>query len=249
MIDERNTKLEIGCGTKRPYRKDFVGLDRFALPGVDVVFDLDSSPLPFPDNKFDLVYASHSLEHVSDLQSVMRELWRIMKPGAQLCILAPYYLMSVNFANPYHKQAFNEHTPRFWTASPTSRIPVCEYRQPPHSEKWGLVESDNSVPTFDFRCFRIEFFYFRKYALLSRRKLRKLRRTHNNVCNSILYHLVAFKRPMTETNIERMELDYYIPPEVINLRRKCAGIDVLRSALKPLKRAVKSLVRRHISHD
>lgn len=31
MIEERKIKIEIGCGEKRPYRKDFVGLDRFAL--------------------------------------------------------------------------------------------------------------------------------------------------------------------------------------------------------------------------
>lgn len=213
-------KLEIGCGTKSPFRSDFVGLDRFPLPGVDVVCDLDRQPIPFPDNYFDLVYASHALEHVKDLLAVLAEIWRVMKPGAQLCILAPYYSNGMNYANPYHRHCFNEHTPRFWIRSPVSAIDPAEYvgRFPGEQFRWGQAGSDNSCQAWDFRCLRIEFFYYPRYARMSRRKQREMRRHHCDVCHSILYHLVAFKPPMREEDLAQTLIRLYIPPEVEQLR-------------------------------
>jgi SAM-dependent methyltransferase len=215
----KRTKLEIGCGVKQALRADFIGIDRLPLPGVDVVCDLDKASIPFPDNTFDLIYAQHSLEHVRDLLAVMNEIWRISKPSAQLCILAPYYSNTLNFANPYHFQNFNEHTPRFWTSCPNSRIEKSEYDDGFIAEpRWGLARSDHSTPTMDFRCLCMEFFYYLPFINKSAKKLRKLRRTQTNVCHSILYHLVAFKPPLQESDVETIELDYYIPLEVEAMR-------------------------------
>lgn len=233
----KSTKLEIGCGEKRPWREDFVGLDRFPLDGVDFVFDLDSQePLPFEDNSFSLIYASHTLEHVRDLLPVMQELWRIAKPGGQLCILAPYDHTALNAANPYHHQAFNEHTPRFWTTSEKTRIPLKEYwvGRPSH-QRWGLAASDNSSTNMDWRCMNMEFFYFQPFALFSNRKKRRLRSRQRDVCHSLLYHLVAFKPPLSEEQLEALEIDYYIPKEVASLRFSCNEGPVLH-ALRSLKR-------------
>jgi len=171
-----------------------------------------------------------------------------MKPGAQLCILAPYYSTTLNFANPYHKQAFNEHTPRFWTASPDSRIDPVEYSEPPSGVKWGLASSDNSQLEFDFHCFRMEFFYFRKYSGLSPRKLRELRRTRNGICHSILYHLMVFKTPMTEMDLKKMELAYYMPPEVDWIRRETTHRTLYLTIGRYLKIFLKRYIRRRTCH-
>lgn len=48
-------------------------MDRVALPGVSVVSDFDTQPLPFKDNSFDLVLAFHSIEHASDITDLMIE--------------------------------------------------------------------------------------------------------------------------------------------------------------------------------
>ncbi len=67
----RARRLDLGCGgSKQP---GFVGADRFPLANVDLVLDLDR-PLPLADDTFDLVFASHSLEHVADLPLVMSEI-------------------------------------------------------------------------------------------------------------------------------------------------------------------------------
>jgi SAM-dependent methyltransferase len=202
-------RLNLGCGGNNV--PGFFGVDRFLLPGVHVVADLDA-PLPFRDDTFDLVFASHALEHVADLFGVLREIWRVSRGGAQLCIAAPYYSQGLNFANPYHKQVFNEHTPRFWTNSPRSGVDPEEYRRPTQSESWGLAGSDNSEPGFDLRCLRMEFFYFEEYRPLAPREQRMARRKFNDVCDQVLYHLVVFKPPLTEEGLSDLRPDFFDPP-------------------------------------
>jgi SAM-dependent methyltransferase len=205
-------RLDVGCGAKQ--REGFVGLDRFAMPGVAVVANLDGGALPFASDSFDLVVGSHSFEHVQDLLPVMREVWRIGRPGAQVCIVAPYFTGGLNLANPYHKQAFNEHTPRFWTDAPTSLVPGAEWQQPPLGAQWGLANSDHSRPGLDLRCLRIEFLYFQGYWGMPPAQQREARRKHLDVCEQIVYHLVVFKPPMTEADVAREPSWLYMPPEL-----------------------------------
>lgn len=48
-------------------------------PIADMHFDLHSIPLE--DNRFDVVFCNHVMEHVDDALQCMRELHRVMKPG------------------------------------------------------------------------------------------------------------------------------------------------------------------------
>lgn len=48
-------------------------------PIADIHFDLHKIPLE--DNRFDVVFCNHVLEHVDDALQCMRELYRVMAPG------------------------------------------------------------------------------------------------------------------------------------------------------------------------
>lgn len=67
--------LDIGCGNNK--MKGAIGIDRVALPEVDIVHDLNSFPYPFEDNTFDEIYAAHIVEHLDSIIRVMEELHRI----------------------------------------------------------------------------------------------------------------------------------------------------------------------------
>jgi ubiquinone/menaquinone biosynthesis C-methylase UbiE len=44
---------------------------------------LDIQDIPFPDNSFDVIIASHMLYHVPDLDKAMEEVKRVLKPGGR----------------------------------------------------------------------------------------------------------------------------------------------------------------------
>ncbi|PKM82244.1 MAG: hypothetical protein CVU89_06265 [Firmicutes bacterium HGW-Firmicutes-14] len=226
--EHKVVRVDLGCGpAKRP---GFIGVDRFPQLDVDKIGNLNEK-LPFEDNSVDLVYASHSLEHVKDLMNTMKEIYRICKHGTQICILAPYYEQKLNFANPYHIQVFNEHTPRFWTDYPYTNIPQDDWLHP-NALTWGLSKSDHGDPGIDLRCVKMEFFYFPEYRHLTLEEKRQARKEKTDVCEEILFHLIAVKKAISEEEyidmINRME--YYEPPH-ISIKRQNEIIEELRKNL------------------
>ena len=182
-------RVDLGCGRKKT--AGFIGVDRFALPEVDVVADINRK-LPFADGSVDLLLASHSLEHAADLMATMKDLYRICRHGAQICILAPYNEQKLNLANPYHVSVFNEHTPRFWTNARNVAVDAAEFEHP-YVSGWGLAASDNSDPGFDLRLVRMEFFYFPAFVHLPVEEQRALRRERLDVCDQVMYNLIVWK--------------------------------------------------------
>lgn len=52
------------------------------LPGIEIHFPVriyGGKTLPFPDNRFDVVFSSNVLEHISDLRTTLAEVRRVMK--------------------------------------------------------------------------------------------------------------------------------------------------------------------------
>jgi ubiquinone/menaquinone biosynthesis C-methylase UbiE len=54
----------------------------------DVLFD--GQRLPFADQVFDVVLATEVFEHVVDLDGVLAELKRVLRPGGKLLVTAPF---------------------------------------------------------------------------------------------------------------------------------------------------------------
>ncbi|RKY19919.1 MAG: hypothetical protein DRQ55_09290 [Planctomycetota bacterium] len=94
--------LEVGCGTHKT--PGAVGLDLLALPGVDIVHDMESMPWPVEGASFDEVRCLHVLEHVADICGVMDELHRVTKPGGRVHIVVPYFARYSSFKDPTHRR-------------------------------------------------------------------------------------------------------------------------------------------------
>lgn len=80
--------LELGPGDQRI--PNFETFNIYKTPVTDYIGDL-SGKLPFSDETFDIVYASHILEHVPwyNLDSVFSELYRITKLGGRVEVWVP----------------------------------------------------------------------------------------------------------------------------------------------------------------
>lgn len=71
--------------------------------------------LPFPHDRFDLVYTSNTLEHVADVRAFLREAHRVLKPSGTLLVAVPPIAgdagLYINLINRYH---LNIWSPRQW---------------------------------------------------------------------------------------------------------------------------------------
>jgi SAM-dependent methyltransferase len=104
--------VDIGCGNKKV--AEAVGVDAIALPGVDIVHDLDRYPYPFAADSVDEIHVSHVLEHLHDVVATMEELWRICKPGATVHIRVPHYTGALAWKDPTHRRSFTSESFRYF---------------------------------------------------------------------------------------------------------------------------------------
>jgi SAM-dependent methyltransferase len=105
--------LDVGCGDRKT--EGAVGIDIVALPGVDIVHDLDVYPWPLDDGSFDKVLMLNIIEHLDDTIKAMREVHRILKPGGIAHIETVYWNHKYTWSDPQHKHAFTELSWEFFT--------------------------------------------------------------------------------------------------------------------------------------
>jgi SAM-dependent methyltransferase len=90
--------LDVGCGSQ-PYRhlfknREYLGIDvdvsghDHESSSIDLYFD--GSHIPFDDSSFDSLLCFEVLEHVSDLETLLQEMSRIIKPGGRLLVSVPF---------------------------------------------------------------------------------------------------------------------------------------------------------------
>lgn len=90
--------LNLGCGKHK-----FEGWHNADLADADLNFDFEKFPWPIKDNTYDYIYSNDVLDHLEDFFSVMKEIYRIAKPGATVDITTPFYNCQTSWLPP-HKQ-------------------------------------------------------------------------------------------------------------------------------------------------
>ncbi len=117
----KRVKVDFGCGKLTDekialysrclgnYNPDeYIKVDAKDLPGVDVIYR--GGPLPFAPESKDEVICIHVLEHIRDLEFIMREFHRVLKPGGTLRIWVPHCFSPSAFGMPTHVRYFTFET-------------------------------------------------------------------------------------------------------------------------------------------
>jgi len=90
LLPERSTLLEIGAGDGWQARK--LSEHNIAVTAIDIkeghhtgepvwrIVRYDGKRIPFADNRFDIVFTSNVLDHVTGLEEFTREIRRVLKP-------------------------------------------------------------------------------------------------------------------------------------------------------------------------
>jgi len=106
-------RVDIGCGANKQ-GDDWFGIDYRKLDGVDLVQDLEKFPWAIPSESFNLALSSHVIEHINPSHGIfilfMNECWRILKPGGEFIIGAPYATSPGMFRDPTHCNFITEET-------------------------------------------------------------------------------------------------------------------------------------------
>jgi SAM-dependent methyltransferase len=101
--------LDIGCGSKpycqlfSPGVKEYVGLD-FKKTAGDRISHADvigsALDLPFANNSFDTVLSTEVLEHIPLPGKMLKEIYRVLRPGGYIILTAPLFW-------PIHEKPFD----------------------------------------------------------------------------------------------------------------------------------------------
>lgn len=127
--------LDVGCGGNKI--AGATGVDRLKLPGVDVVCDFESGPLPFAANSVDVIYSRHTLEHLADLERILREFLRVLKPDGKLFVTVPHFSNSLAYSDYTHKRFFGYYTFDYFSKTRSKHWDVPNYT----SDIWFTIVS------------------------------------------------------------------------------------------------------------
>ncbi len=97
-------KLNLGCGNN--HLEGYVNVDKEAGAAPDQQVDLEVFPWPFDDNSVEEIQMSHVLEHLGRdtdvFLGIMKELYRICAPDAQIVITVPHPRHDHYLCDPTH---------------------------------------------------------------------------------------------------------------------------------------------------
>lgn len=97
--------LDLGCGQK-PYADLFEGCFYLGMnySTSDAIPDVvaDATNIPVATGVADIVFCTQVIEHVSDPQTMVRECFRVLKPGGFLILTGPFYW-------PLHEEPYDFH--------------------------------------------------------------------------------------------------------------------------------------------
>jgi len=107
--------LELGCGPKK--HEGRLGIDRVALPGVDITADLEQG-LPFiPDNSIEAIHSRSVLEHIDNLELMMHEIWRVLKPEGRKHLFVPHFSNPYYYSDYTHQRFFGLYSFEYFSSS------------------------------------------------------------------------------------------------------------------------------------
>ena len=113
IIDKINagifTKIEFGCGNKKK-SQDYIGIDSLSYECVDLCGDVLEVLRLISNDVIEEIYSHHFVEHVEDLEHLLRESFRVLKKGGLFVARVPHHSNPYFYSDYTHRRFFGLYT-------------------------------------------------------------------------------------------------------------------------------------------
>ena len=184
-------KLNLGCG---PNKIDgFVNIDKSPACDPDRVIDLEELPWPFASDSVSEVAMIHVLEHLGadtdTFLGIMKELYRVCRPGAPITIVVPHPRHDNFLGDPTHVRPILPETLQLFSRA--------------RNEEWRHMDASNTPLAFyldvDFELTSVDMQLDKAWSDLAQAEqfdenlMNETIRRYNNVVNQVTCKLKAVK--------------------------------------------------------
>ena len=103
ILRTKGININLGCGDQN--LEGYIGIDILQRKGTDIICDLEN-PLLVAAESVDLIYTKSVLEHVENLEKILREVDRILAPSGKFYIYVPHWSNPFFYSDYTHKRFF-----------------------------------------------------------------------------------------------------------------------------------------------
>jgi len=142
--------LELGCGNHKRQERS-IGIDSINYDCVDIVGDVFDILREIPDGSVEVVYSAHFFEHIKDIELLLSEISRVMKPGGDLEVIVPHFSNPYFYSDHTHKSFFGLYTFCYFTSNSFFKRNVPSYNREIKFQLVSVGLTFKSSPPFYFR--------------------------------------------------------------------------------------------------
>ena len=92
--------LNIGCGNK--ILDNYLNIDKYPIDSSVMFGDLDSG-IDLKDNCASAILLDNVIEHVASIEHALGEIYRLLKPNAEVTIITPHFSSASSWQDPTHR--------------------------------------------------------------------------------------------------------------------------------------------------
>ena len=136
IVKETVFDIELGCGPNKR-NIDAIGIDIINFDCVDIVGDVFEVLSQIPNGVVQNIYTYHFLEHIEDIDRLIKEMYRVLSTNGKLFAVVPHFSNPFYYSDLTHKVTFGLYSFTYYSSSNLKRK-VPSYQN-------GILFEQNSV--------------------------------------------------------------------------------------------------------